>query len=274
MIRPAPTGLTCLFALALAPVSAQEGEPTSRPTSRPSEAATPRLVSDVEAAHGAAAWRQKQAIECGIKVVFGGATRLEGKLLYEPARSRVRIELAQGGQLVFDGQRAWVGGGKEVPRARFHLLTWPYFLAAPFKLGDPGARLEAERAGTLDGQPVRLAKLTFAEGTGDSPRDWYLLHVDPETRRLVAMAYTVTYGASAPTQLEQAEADPHAIRYDRFLEVEGVLLATHWTFHAWSAAAGLHGQLGEVSLESPRFVTPPAGAFARPDGAVEDALPR
>src|SRR5690606_27667701 len=117
-------------------------------------------------------------------VEFGGALAIDGTMTFEPSVGRSRIENHDGTVMVFDGRRAWVAAGSApIPMARFHLLTWPYFMAVPFKLRDGGARVEPvdPRHAPVD-KPV--AKLTFKPGTGDAPEDWYLLYINPATSRI------------------------------------------------------------------------------------------
>ncbi len=235
----------------------------------PAEA--PGLGAEVARHHGVEAWRTKRAVRAKLVVKFGDKPALEGVLLYAPSANTVRLELTNGTLLVFDGQRAWSAPGP-FPRARFHLLTWPYFLAAPFKLEDPGSHLEAvgEHALVAGQPPLRVGRLTFGAGVGDTPDDWYDAYVSQEGA-LKALGYIVTYGKEAAA----AEQAPHACVYSEFVEVEGVRFATSWTFHDWTRAGGVTGApLGVGSLSEITFVTPKAGDFAKPAGAVEDALPK
>jgi hypothetical protein len=279
------TRLTLLAtALALTAVTfGQELPPGARPTSRPDGPSTrpggiPSIGSPLHAArriakaHGVDAWTTKPAVRCTIDIRFGGEEFLRGTMLYDPHDGRVRIELADDGPvLVFDGRQAWSAPAADIPYGpRFHLLTWPYFLAAPFKLEDPGTRLERHGMLSSQGKLCETIKLTFTENTGDSPDDWYIVYVDPGSGRMVAMAYIVTYG----TTPDAAEAKPHAIEYSDFRGVEGVTFATRWTFRLWSAETGINGPaIGVATLSDIEFVEPKDGAFSRPDGAVEDKLP-
>ncbi len=104
----------------------------------------------------------------------------------------------------------------------------------------------------------------------DSPDYWYLLYSDRDTERLVAMAYIVTYG----TPVEDAERDPHAIVYDDFVRVGGVVLSRRWRFYPWSAEGGPGGDLiGEVILSNVRFVKADEARFDRPADSREDPAP-
>ncbi|MHC4989647.1 MAG: hypothetical protein ACYTGC_01600, partial [Planctomycetota bacterium] len=86
----------------------------------------------------------------------------------------------------------------------------------------------------------------------------------------IALAYIVTYGTPAA----EAAKDPHAIVYEDFVTVEGVTIASRWTFRSWSAAEGIHGEtLGTARLGNVRFVEANDASFARPKDAREDKLP-
>lgn len=225
----------------------------------------------LEKAQGLGAWRSRPALECALEVVFGQTTLVEGTLLFDPHRDRVRIEQRGGILLVFDGSRAWVSPDTAQFRgARFHLRTWTYFLAAPFKLRDPGARLVEMGSLPLLGKDYPAARLTFDSGVGDTPEDWYVLYRDPQTNYLAAMAYIVTYGKDR----EHAEVDPHVVVFQDFTSTDGVALPTRWTFHHWKQETGAQGEpIGHVRLKNIRFVELEDSAFARPADAREDSLP-
>ena len=233
--------------------------------------ATAKLAQRIAEAHGMKAWQAKRAVAAEITAYFGGQEMISGSMVYDHHQGRVRMETGAGAVLVFDGATAWVSpASATVPMARFQLLTWPYFLAAPFKLQDPGSHLAETEPLALDGRTHETARLTFDPGVGESPDDWYILYADPDTHRLAAMAYIVTYGAT----LEKAEEEPHSIVYHDFVVVDGVTLPARWTFHHWSAEQGPHGDpIGRVELANLRFVEPDDAAFARPAGAKEEPLP-
>lgn len=221
----------------------------------------------IEEAHGREAWVSKQAISARIELVFGDNPALAGRMIFTPSMSKVRLETGEAA-VVWDGDDAWLTpADAELPRARFHVLTWPYFLAAPMKLRDPGTTLELLGEKTLQGETYSAARLTFDEGVGDSPDDWYLIYRDEETSRLAAMAYIVTYGTTA----EEANQEPHAISYHDFQDVDAVFVPTLWKFWQWSEEEGIHGEpIGRATLSDVRFVTPEPGAFEVPE---DDALP-
>jgi hypothetical protein len=229
------------------------------------------FAGPIEKTHGIDAWRAKSAVSTEITVVFGGNKAIDGTLLMDSSGGYVRMELAGGAVLGYDSGDAWVApAGAEVPGARFHVLTWAYFLAAPMKLRDPGTRLEDLGKRTFrDGRELPAARLTFADGVGDTPDDWYVLYRD-DGGRLAGMAYIVTFGKS----VEEAEKEPHAVTYDDFREVDGVLIPHRWQFWIWSEAGGIAGDpIGEATLRNVRFVEPAANAFTRPEDARSAEMP-
>lgn len=281
-----PAALALLLAAACAPPAedaapdaprpaSEAAEPSAGPAAPAGQAARPSVppfAAAVEQAHGGSAWRAHGAVAADVALAFGGNPIFDGTMTITPDGARSRLErAADGAVLIFDGTAAWVSpADAEWPMARFHALTWPYFLAAPFKLADPGTHLEPLGERDLFGTPHDTARLTFDAGVGDSPDDWYVLYRDPANDRLAAMAYIVTYGTTA----EEAGKEPHAIVYEAFVDVDGALVPTRWRFLEWSEEQGVHGDpLGQLELSNPRFVEPEPGAFTAPEGAREEGLP-
>jgi hypothetical protein len=264
-----------LATLAACTLSGCGSEAPPPPAAAP--AATPvsdaeRYAAPIERAHGREAWLAQPALASHIEVDYGGETVLTGEMLFTTSMSRSRIDTAAGPSVIWDGETAWVSpGDAELPMARFHVLTWPYFVLAPLKLRDPGTRLEPLGEQQVGERSFETARLSFAPGVGDTPDDWYVLYQDPDSSRLHAMAYIVTFG----TTTDQAEQEPHAIVYRELSELEGARIPTRMQFHRWSEAEGIHGDpIGELRISDPRFATPDAGAFDVPEGAREAPLPR
>ena len=137
------------------------------------------------------------------------------------------------------------------------------------KLRDPGSNLSILGNRLLGARQHVAAKLTFHQGVGDTPDDWYIVYADPQTGYLMSMAYIVTFGKD----LAEAEKEPHAITYDGFDNVDGVVISTRWNFWNWSPAEGIHGMpIGDAALSNVRFVEPGERTFARPANARLDAL--
>jgi len=230
------------------------------------------FVRPIEVAHGAASWRSQQAATMDLRVDFPGKLQLEGTLTTAPDGARTRLETSDGATIVSTGDAVHVSPASAAnPMLRFHALTWSYFLAAPFKLEDPGSKLEELGQAQLDGRTHDLARLTFGAGVGDAPDDWYILYRDAQAGTLSAMAYIVTFGQDPSTV---TEADAHAIVYHDFQTVDGVAVPMRWNFHNWSRESGPHGDpIGQAQLSNFRFVDAEADSFAAPADSVPVDLP-
>lgn len=260
-------GLTALGMMSCAEQvqPSQEAEAQQEAAQQEQRASSESVVL-IEAAQKAEAWREQEALKTDLYLEFGGKERLHGSLYMDLRDSRCRIELKDGSVAVFDGQDAWVQAeGDQFKRARFDLLTWSYFLAAPIKLTDPGAQLSDEVERPLDSlQQCPTTRLTFQSDVGDSPDDWYLIYRDPTTNYLKAMAYIVTYGKS----VESANSEPHAITYEDVKPLDGIPLARTWKFWMWEEEIGLGRQLGNATISNPAFVKRESIDFSRPAKAV------
>ncbi len=232
------------------------------------------FADQIGKAHGADAYRSHAALQADVTVSFGGKAMLKGVMTFDTPVGKSRIETADGTVMVFDGQDAYVTpADAPIPpgMARFHLLTWPYFIAAPFKLADPGTHIDDAGIKPIDVHHIfPTGKLTFTPGTGDSPDDWYLVYRDPDTNQLAAMAYIVTYGKDT----HDAEKEPHIAIYEAFEEVDGVTLPTRMSMWNWETGTGKIGEmLGQLELANYQFVEPDESTFTQPDGARIDAPP-
>jgi len=234
------------------------------------------FAEPIENKHGNAAWRSHEAIQYDIKITFGGNVVFEGTTIFEIAAERVRMTSKDGNlTMVWDGKDAWYSpaDAKVAPPPRFHLRTWTYFLAVPFKLRDPGTTLSPMNDAQLTEAAHKnydRAKLTFGENVGDAPDDWYVIYRDKRSNQLEAMAYIVTYSK----RREKAEEKPSIILYRGYERVDGVLLSTDWSFAYWSADKGVIGKpKGDVKLSNLKFIKLEPGTFDKPEGAKLDPLP-
>jgi len=219
----------------------------------------------ISEAHHRSEWYAKGAVETGIRLGMGEKVRFSGKLDMLTHGGMTKLTVDGGTTLGFDQEGAWIAPAEsDFEKPRFHSLTWSYFLAAPFKLEDPGAKIEPTGKKMLNGKEYETAKLTFDPGTGDAPDDWYLLYQDSETGRLAAMAYVVTYkGMAKPKDKEE----PHAITYEDYQSVDGVPVPMHWKFWNWSENGGLGDQLMEMKLSDFKFVSPKEIDLTAPSSA-------
>lgn len=172
-------------------------------------------------------------------------------------------------ELGWDGERAWIAPAPEAfpSTARFWATTPYYFVGIPFVLGDPGVRFEVLPDAELDGVAHRIVKASYESGTGDSPDDYYVLYLHPETHRVSAIRYVVAY----PGFFEEGQHSPEKLmRYEGLHEVAGVLVPARLDTYAWDAEAAAIGErvtdveVANVALGE-RW---PASIFAPPEGAI------
>lgn len=232
------------------------------------------FADTIGTAHGIKAYREHAAVKADAVITFGGQVLLDGTITFDTPVGRSRIETKDGTVMVLDGRDAWVSPA-DAPtpptEARFALLTWPYFIAAPFKLADPGATIDDAGKKPLEAHRILpTGKLTFGSGVGDSPDDWYLVYLDPDSQRLEALAYIVTYGNTR----HDAEKQPHVAIYEAYKNVAGVMLPTRISFWNWETSLGKVGeQIGSAEFANYRFVEPDKDTFTKPPGARVDELP-
>ncbi len=232
------------------------------------------IIERVHEAHGIEHWWQTQAFQSEIRVEFGGNVGVDGTMTFQTNGPGARLDLKDGTTAVFDGKTAWLapkGASFSPPGARFHVLTWPWFAYAPFKLTGPGVILSDFRTVETESLGTHwVSRQTFESGTGDAPDDWYDILVNPETGRIDAMGYIVTYYQSA----EEAEAQPGAIVYEDYVRIGGILVSTRWLFQQYNAETGeVSGRKGEAILSNPRLINVGPEFFTRPANAQEALLP-
>ena len=241
----------------------------------PASTTPTRRIEAIESAHGGRALAEKNLLTARYSLGFG-EMQLDGRMTFSPSMDRVRLEVDGTSVMGYDGETAWMaaeaGASVPGPPPRFHLFTWPYFVVAPFKLDDQGTRhADAGVLPVTDFDDQRPGvRITFGEGVGDAPDDWYIAFADPDHGRLDALAYIVTYGKSK----EEAEATPSIILYSDYAEIDGVWLAREWSFHFWDPASGLGEQKGSARLSDIEFMASDADLFAVPAGAERLVAPQ
>ncbi len=192
--------------------------------------------------------------------------------------ARARQDEREGGAgaeatLGWDGREAWIMPAPEAfpTTARFWALTPYYFVGMPFVAADPGVNITALPDAELDGVAHRLVKLSYGEGIGDAPDDYYILYLHPETHRLAALRYVVSYPGFFP---EGGHSPEKLMRYDGWHDAGGLRLAGTLDTFRWDAEAGRLGPLVTRIVVSEIAVgeTWSRSIFARPEGAVQSGL--
>lgn len=198
-------------------------------------------VTATQEAHGLHAWWGKEVVLADAEITFGGNTIVDGTFSFEAHGPRVRYGRQDGVSIIFDGQTAWVTPADAVaPKGRFHVLTWPWFMMAPFKMQGDGINLTDMQTAEMEGKSYNTVLQTFGEDMGDTPDDWYRFYMNPETLLVDAMSYIVTFGKD----LETANSSPSVIEYFDYVDAEGAMIATRYEFWYWNPET--HATVGEA----------------------------
>lgn len=168
-------------------------------------------------------------------------------------------------RMAWDGERAWSENWALPMPPRFVALLDYYFLNLPWLARDPGVNLSEVGRATIPGDPTeyRTVTMTFDPGTGDTPDDHYVLYVDPETDRLAATEYVVTYRALLPEG--ETSTPPHLLVYDEWTTADGLTVPTHYTIYEGEAVYASN-QIRDWSFSRPFD----ASRLEMPEGAVVD----
>lgn len=231
------------------------------------------IVAETQAAHGLEAWWGKEVVKLEAKMLFGGNKVVDGEFTFEAHGPKARYDRADGVSIIFDGKTAWVSPAEaEAPMGRFHVLTWPWFVMAPFKMVGDGITLSEHSVREIDGVPHYTMKQTFGSDMGDAPDDWYRFFINKDTKRIDAMSYIVTYG----TDLEQANKQPSIIRYLDYRNAEGPILSSEYEFWYWNPNTNSYvgdEPKGFGSIRNVRYMSLEKADFIIPEGAKELTLP-
>jgi len=173
----------------------------------------------------------------------------------------------------WNGEVAWIRPGPDAfpITPRFWALTPYYFVGMPFVLGDPGVHFERLDDAELDGKTWTLVKATFDPGTGDAPDDYYIVYLDPETHRLHALRYVVSYPGFEGKMFEPGGHTPETLmRFTEPTEVGGLTLFGRLDTWKWNADEGVPADK-RVNVTADGYElgeTIPGRAFDPPDEAT------
>lgn len=220
-------------------------------------------INSIEKAHKKEAFLKHKIVSFMIDLSFGGKEVLKGKVSMFTNSTKVRIDKKDGSKLIYTGDTIYLSPADANDKgARFNIFTWSYFFGFPYKLSDPGTNWEMQQDRDLDKTMHSISKLTFDPGTGDAPKDWYIVYTDPATQLVQATAYIVTRGKE---DISKAEEDPHMIQYKEFTTVDNIPIATKWEFYGWTSENGKTNQLGEATISDITFLEKEGDLFNKPE---------
>lgn len=131
----------------------------------------------------------------------------------------------------WDGSKAWEKTTDSTAfeyNLRFWALTPYYFLAQPFVLDGEGVILEQLEDKEYKEKTYDVIKVSFAEGTGDAPDDYYVLYFGKEDHKLGVIRYIVSY----PGYFEKGKHLPEKfMELQGYTTVDGITLSTGYHTH-------------------------------------------
>ena len=127
-----------------------------------------------------------------------------------------------------DGKELWLAQDSTYfnpERVEFYHNLMFYFYAMPFVLADDGITYAQAPALELDDKRYPGIKVSYGDNIGASPEDEYILYMDPDSKTMAWLAYTVTYG-------QNSKSDRFSfIKYDKWQEVNGLQLPEELTWY-------------------------------------------
>lgn len=128
----------------------------------------------------------------------------------------------------FDGENVWISPDSlDASRARFYHNLYFYFYAMPFVVGDPGVFYEAVEPREIKGKMYNGVKVSYDNGVGDSPKDNYIVWVDPESNLMEWLMYTVTFRSG------ESSESYNLIKYGDWKNVNGLTLPTKLEWYTY-----------------------------------------
>jgi hypothetical protein len=195
-------------------------------------AESPRqIVDSMIAAHGGMeTWASAPTVSFEVEESLAGKKeRMLSRVTVEQGRRRAYHDVpALSARMAWDGTKAWSENWKLPFPPRFTALLHYYFANLPWLTRDPGVRLASEGTAKLPGDSTdyMTLRMTFERGVGDSPRDYYVLFVHPQTRRLRSVEYIVTYAGALPEGVKSSP--PNLLLYEEHATVNGLVVPTRY----------------------------------------------
>jgi hypothetical protein len=242
-------------------------------TVRAQDAAT--AVDRMVAAHGGMdAWRDAPSVTFTDEWGRPGSPETRISVVQvEQGRRRAVLEFPDMDATIgWDGEKAWSVNWSGGPPRFLALLNY-YFVCLPWLVNDPGVVLHEPERRTLWNDPTEYISIevTYRPGVGDTPDDYYVLFIHPETHLLRGCEYIVTYPTLVPEGKDHTP--PHILVFDSLTTVEGLTVPAHFTIYDKDDEKTVYATctIRDWSFSKPfdaRRVEVPDGA------AVDESLPK
>lgn len=184
----------------------------------------------IDAHGGMQAWSSAPSVYFVDTFLYPDGRTRSSRVLVEQGRRRSTFEVVDSSaRMAWDGERAWSLHWDSPAPPRFVAQLNYYFLNLPWLTRDPGVHLVDEgltSAVGIEGE-VHAVRMTFGEGVGDSPDDYYVLFIDPVSHRLRGCEYVVTYAPLLPPGAKHTPV--HVLAFDGYDQVDGLLVPAGFT---------------------------------------------
>lgn len=179
------------------------------------------------------------------------------------------------GRIAFDGTEAWSAGerkGLAAAPPRFTAWRNFYLLNIPFVIHDDGVYLSELSEAKLPGKSkaFKTIKMTFGEDTGDTPKDYYLLYIDPSTNALAALEYNMTFASMLPQGMESLPTS--LLTFEEYTRVDNFQMPVHYkVFFKEGNQFIIEGKVSEWNFTAPFDAT----MMEKPaDAQIDQSQPR
>ncbi len=210
------------------------------------------LVHESMAAHGGLeAWYGSGLLQFRWKYFMtdrGPEAVVDTLQVFDPATMNIAHE-AEGGKIRFGkaGDQYWIlpEDAEFEPLPRFWALTPIYFFGLPFVFNDESAKFSRlDQKIEFEGKLYLQVRISFDKSAGDSPDDYYVLLIDPDTKLTRGAYYIVT-----SSLLDRDKIGPEKfISLDDLQDFGGLKLASaHRTFEMKDGKIGAQIRSTEVS---------------------------
>lgn len=234
----------------------------------PVHAQSSTLQRTLDAHGGLETWASFGTVEYDFSLRIGDATR-DDHHLFDLDRRRVRVDQTDYTVGITDSL-AWAAPSMEAygytAPPRFYGKAYTYLFSLPFVFADPGVIVESAGQRSLKGMSYDVLKMTFEQGVGDTPRDVFYVYLDPDSHRVHAALFSVTYRNPEITR------PITGVIYEEWGTVNGLTVPRKASMYGVSKDQTLQKKLGSFEYQNVRFreSTPEPDSFAMPEGAVRD----
>jgi hypothetical protein len=209
------------------------------------------VTAMLEAHGGVAIWSRARSLSFTEHMVFGDAGATEWWLSTECTEISTERTYQDwplfDGQLAFDGTRTWTTNWKLENPPGVNVNMFYRTVAQPWLTQRPDVVLEYTGMRKLvcdSTSRFPTVCMTYKPGMGHSPREYYRLFIDPETRLLKAIEYNITYGAfldliELPKEMEALGPFTHVVH--AYVQRDGLTFPMKYdTYDPGGQSAGRH----------------------------------